>query len=88
MQVEHYEVVGRRIPRSGSIILDLNGTVAGKVLSGGFSPILSKPIGTCLIDKKSWDNHSPKGWRTFAGKQEVEIIFGKPALKKVRDQRK
>jgi aminomethyltransferase len=88
MQVEHYEVVGRRIPRSGSTILDSNGTVAGKVLSGGFSPVLSKPIGTCLIDKKSWDNCSPKGWRTFAGKQEVEIIFGKPALRKVRDQKK
>jgi len=86
VQVEHYEVAGRRIPRSGSIILDSNGSEAGKVLSGGFSPVLSKPIGTCLIDKNSLKNCSQKGWKTFAGRQEVEIFFGKPALSKVRNQ--
>ena len=86
--VEYYEVLGRRIPRSGSIVVDPNGAEAGKVLSGGYSPVLSKPIGTCLIDKKSWDNCPRTGWKTFAGRQEVEIIFEKPALRRAREKRK
>ena len=42
-QVLHYEVGDRRIPREGSILF-YNQNRAGRVLSGGFSPLIKAPI--------------------------------------------
>ena len=41
----------RGIPRSGYDILDSNGTIIGKVTSGGQSPMLSKGIGMGYVPK-------------------------------------
>ena len=47
-RVVFYEVDGRRIPRQGDRVLK-EGTEVGRVLSGGYSPMVEKPIGSAWI---------------------------------------
>ena len=79
--VKFYEVEDRRIPRDGSIVL-FEDEVMGKVLSGGFSPTINKPIGSAWISSKGLINLKNKGWKAEVRSSNVDLIFGQPVLKK------
>lgn len=51
-RVRHFIVEDRRMAREGMPVLD-GEDPAGKVLSGAFSPLLGKPIGSCLLETAS-----------------------------------
>ena len=80
--VLHYVVEDRRIPRQGCQILDPFGNEAGIVLSGGFSPLLSKPIGSALVDTNKIDKIEKVGWKVLLRENQLPIEFGPPALKR------
>lgn len=44
----HFIMEGRRIARSGTPVLS-RGTVCGKVLSGCYSPVLERPVGSAMV---------------------------------------
>ena len=48
-KVIFYEVDDRRIPRQDDTVFDSDREV-GRVLSGGFSPLVEGPIGSALVD--------------------------------------
>lgn len=48
--VKFFTLEGRRIAREGTPILDATDKEVGKVLSGTMSPVLSKPIGSALLE--------------------------------------
>jgi len=48
-KVVFFRMQDRRIARQGTVVLDAEGNVVGKVLSGTQSPILGKPIGSALV---------------------------------------
>jgi aminomethyltransferase len=79
--VKFYEVEDRRIPRDGSKIL-FEGEELGKVLSGGFSPTINKPIGSAWISSRGMKKLKSKGWKAEVRSSNVEVIFGNPVLKK------
>ena len=60
-QVLHYEVRDRRIPREGSSVF-FNETSAGRVLSGGFSPLAKTPIGTAYITSEFIKQKRSSDW--------------------------
>ena len=77
----HYEAVHRRIPRHGDFIY-LEGSIAGKVLSGGYSPLIKKPIGTAYV-QKDYLSFKQKGfWNADVAGNLVPINFVSPVLKK------
>jgi aminomethyltransferase len=79
--VLHYEAVNRRIPRQGDIIY-FEGSIAGKVLSGGYSPLIKKPIGTAYV-QKDYKSFKQKGcWNADLAGNMVPINFVSPVLKK------
>jgi aminomethyltransferase len=78
----HYLVLDRRIPRDGCQILDPDDRVVGKVLSGGYSPLHQKPIGTALVQKMAYDEKSDSNWHALLRGNKIPIDIGLPALKR------
>jgi len=74
----------RRIPREGCPILSPSNQEVGAVLSGGFSPLHEKPMGSALIQSESWEYREDSGWHALLRNQKVPIEFGLPPLR--RDQ--
>ncbi len=85
-RIGHYVVEDRRIPRQGDPVIDNLGRPVGRVLSGGFSPSLGKPIGTAWIDKESWGKRNESGWTSRLRNQDIPISFGPPAIKLCKAQ--
>ena len=81
-RVIHYLVEDRRIPREGCKILEPCLNTAGVVLSGGFSPLHNKPMGSALIENKYWDNRNQAGWLANLRDNKIPIDLGLPALKR------
>lgn len=81
-KVMHYEVEGRRIPRSDAIVKNFAGNQIGKVLSGGFSPTLEKPVGTVWMGRESLPEFEKSGAVVTLGKQDLRIFQSKPVLKR------
>ena len=79
-QVLHYEVRDRRIPREGSSIF-FNETIAGRVLSGGFSPLAKTPIGTAYIEADFTKQKRSSTWFAEVRGKLLPIEFSKPVLK-------
>ncbi len=73
----------RRIPRQGGAVLDSYGEQRGCVLSGGFSPLASRPMGTALLTYESWLRREESGWSAMVGSSKISISFGPPALKRL-----
>ena len=80
--VVHYEVDGRRIPRSEAIVTSISDDQMGKVLSGGFSPSLGKPVGTAWVKREHFSEFKQTGGNVTMGRQEVRIFHAKPVLKR------
>ena len=80
-KVFFYEVDDRITPRKGDILY-FNNSPSGKVLSGGFSPLLKKPIGSIWVDTKKSKNREEKGWRIKVRNKEIEVVLSLPVLKK------
>jgi aminomethyltransferase len=80
-RIQFYEVEDRRIPRDGSKIFWMDKEM-GKVLSGGFSPTIRKPIGSALIHSQGLDKLSDNGWTAEVRSSRLIISFGAPVLKK------
>jgi aminomethyltransferase len=58
-RVRFFIAEDRRTPRQGMPVVDRNtGTPLGEVLSGSFSPVLGKPIGSALVDKRDAAGHA------------------------------
>ena len=81
-RVVHYEVDGRRIPRSEAIVTGISGNPIGKVLSGGFSPLLEKPIGTAWVEREALSEFRQTGGSVAMGRQEVKLLQTAPVLKR------
>ena len=79
--VLHYEALHRRIPRQGDIIY-LEGSVAGKVLSGGYSPLIKKPIGTAYVQKDYISLKQNGLWNADVAGSLVPLQFAAPVLKR------
>jgi aminomethyltransferase len=75
----HYVVEGRRIPREGDTIM-FEGISVGRVTSGGYSPLLGKPIGIAWISSEYWTQRMNPGWSAEVRGRPVSISVGKPAL--------
>ena len=80
-RVYFYEVLDRRIPRSGCEIF-FKGKKMGRVLSGGFSPTLGKPIGSAWISLEGIENLRSSGWKAKLRASDLEIKFEEAVLKK------
>ena len=80
-RVQFYEVEDRRIPRDGAKIFWMDQEM-GKVLSGGFSPTIRKPIGSALIHSRGLDKLSENGWKAEVRSSKLDISFGAPVLRK------
>lgn len=78
-RVKFYQVEDRRIPRHGSTVLFEN-IELGRVLSGGFSPTLKKPIGSAWLSSKGIPKLKSVGWQAKVRSSNVNIVFGKPVL--------
>lgn len=83
-RVIHYLVDDRRIPRHGCVIKCPNGNEVGSVLSGGYSPLLKKPMGTALIDASASTNLGLKGWRAMLRNNEIQLNLGLPVLGRIK----
>ncbi len=83
-RVIHYAVEDRRIPRSNSSVVNHQGKKLGRVLSGGFSPLLEKPIGTAWIATSALGEFHKNG--AFAEIRDKRIAISKslPAIRRVR----
>jgi aminomethyltransferase len=51
-KIVHFSLDGRRIAREGEVVW-FDGEEAGRVVSGGFSPMLGRPIGSALVRAES-----------------------------------
>ena len=81
-RVFFYDAADRRIPREGAKIF-LEESIFGKVLSGGFSPLLKKPIGSAWISSEKVKNITDSSWTAEVRSSRVPITFGKPVLSKM-----
>ena len=80
-KVLYYEALHRRIPRQGDKIY-FEESIAGKVLSGGYSPLIKKPIGTAYV-QKDYVSYKQKGsWNADLAGNMIPINFTAPVLKK------
>ena len=77
----HYVVEDRRIPREGDAIM-FEDIVVGRITSGGYSPLLGKPIGIAWIQSEYWSQRKDQGWAADVRGRPVLISFGKPALRR------
>lgn len=79
--VFHYEVNERRIPRSENLIF-CDEDKAGRVLSGGYSPLTKTPIGTAYIEKDFLGKRTTSSrWFADVRGNFLPIKFTKPVLK-------
>ena len=79
-RLAHYVAEGRRIPRDGAVV-SLGGEEVGRVTSGGYSPLLEKPIGTAWLRLDAWLKRAEEGWKAKVRGSGVPLRFGKPALR-------
>ena len=79
----HYLALDRRIPRNGCQILDSDDQVVGAVLSGGYSPLHKKPMGTALVQKMSYVEKLDTSWYALLRDNKIPIDIGLPALKRI-----
>lgn len=77
----HYVVEDRRIPREGDAIM-FEDIAVGRVTSGGYSPLLGKPIGTAWFQSEYWAQRMNQGWGAKVRGRSVSISIGKPALRR------
>lgn len=80
-KVCYYEVEDRRIPRDGATIY-FDGSVAGRVLSGGYSPVLKKPIGSAWVATEFLGDQESSSWESEARERRVSISLSLPVMKK------
>ena len=83
----YYLADGQRIPRGGCQILDPNDDPAGIVLSGGFSPLHKKPMGTALIKNTSWEIRKNPGWHALIRENKIPIDLGLSALQRITNKK-
>jgi len=81
-QVRFYRAEGRRIPRTGMKVIQ-EGVEIGRVLSGGYSPSLQRPIGT--VWTSNIYNNQLSSEVEVRG-QPVEIKYCKPVLREIRSK--
>jgi len=77
----YYVVEDRRIPREGDAIV-FEDIAVGRVTSGGYSPLLGKPIGTAWIQSEYWTQRMNQGWVAEVRGRPVSISIGKPAIRR------
>ena len=82
-QVIFYEVDDRRIPRQDDKVFDSD-REAGRVLSGGFSPLVEGPIGSAWVDRSTIDGNSPTELSAEVRGKRVRLRRSPPVLKKLR----
>ena len=78
-RVLHFEVHSRRIPRSGARLY-FSGKEAGKVLSGGFSPIADCPVGSAWLNAEFCGYSNMSNWEADVRGKKVPIKICKPVL--------
>ena len=83
-RVGYFIASDRRIPRDGCPILNPSDEQVGTVLSGGFSPLHEKPMGTALIDYDNWESRNEAGWHALLRNHKVPIEFGLAPLRRAR----
>ena len=82
-QVIFYEVDDRRIPRQDDKVFDSD-REAGRVLSGGFSPLVEGPIGSAWVDRSALGGNSPSELSAEVRGKRVRLRRSPPVLKKLK----
>lgn len=83
-KVMYYKALDRRIPREGDKIFYEN-ELAGSVLSGGYSPQISSPIGTALVKNQFAEKKDfATSWFADVRGNREPIEFGLPILKEIK----
>jgi len=79
--VKYFRVKGRRIPRTGCEIYQID-SIVGEVLSGGFSPSAEQPMGSALFTSGSEVKIGDTCFADVRGTR-IEITIGHPILKEL-----
>ena len=79
--VKYFRVKGRRIPRTGCKIYDID-SIVGEVLSGGFSPSAEQPMGSALFTSGSEVKIGDTCFADVRGTR-IEITICHPILKEL-----
>ena len=82
-KVIFYEVDDRRIPRQDDTVFDSDREV-GRVLSGGFSPLVEGPIGSALVDISTLGDNTLDELSAEVRGKRVSLRRTLPVLKKLR----
>jgi glycine cleavage system aminomethyltransferase T len=80
-KVCYYEVESRKIPRDDAVVYS-NGNKVGRVLSGGYSPLLKKPIGSAWVEAKFLVDQEASIWEIKVRDSMVSIKLSSPVMKK------
>ena len=84
-KVLFFEVLDRRIPRTGAKIIEEENQI-GRVLSGGYSPSLGIPIGTALIEPRTRQDRNMQFYAEVRGNN-IPITICKPAIARIRSMK-
>lgn len=84
-RIAHYLAKDRRIPREGCPIIAPDNEVVGRVLSGGYSPLHKKPMGSAMIKNSYWSKQNDLGWHALVRENKIPINLGSPALRRSID---
>jgi aminomethyltransferase len=76
-----YEAEDRKIPRDDAVVY-CNGKEVGRVLSGGYSPLLKKPIGSAWVESQFLGDEDASIWETRVRQKIVSIKLSSPVMKK------
>ncbi len=77
-----YETENRRTPRDGDQVF-FEGKPSGRVLSGGYSPVLRKPIGSMLVESNFIKETKNSGWTIKVRNTNININVTTPVLKRI-----
>lgn len=84
-KVIFYEVDDRRTPRQDDTVFATDREV-GRVLSGGYSPLIQGPIGSAWIDRSALHSEPPNELSAEVRGKRVSLRRGPPVLKKLRSK--
>lgn len=85
-KVIFYEVDDRRTPRQNDPVMS-SGKVVGRVLSGGYSPLLEKPIGSAWVGRAASDSETTPILSAEVRGKSVGLNPSLPVLKKLKQRR-
>lgn len=82
-RVLHFVLKDRRLPRAGYSVVDREGSVCGRILSGAHSPVLGAPIGSALVNRDALESKAPLS--VVIRNEPVPMVIKRPPLHRGTD---